>query len=510
MQGCILSNMKSEICVFLSLLFMVFIGCDTGSSKVETKPNIVFILADDMTYNAIRALGNDEIHTPNLDRLVRSGTTFTHAYNMGGWNGAVCIASRSMLASGYSIWRAEQFVNEYDRGDSSLVLKTWAKRMEDVGYRTYMTGKWHVTIPAGRSFMRAEHIRPGMPRDAGFFGPIRKWIASEKQLDWASLMPPGYNRPLNPEDDSWSPVDTSWGGFWEGGTHWSEVVRDDALEFLADAGQHDSPFFMYLAFNAPHDPRQAPDEYLKKYPLDQISVPDNFLPLYEDQDGIGLGKTLRDEALAPFPRTEYAVRVHLQEYYAIISHLDAQVGLMLDALEKSGKWENTYVFFSADHGLGVGQHGLLGKQNMYDHSMRVPFIVMGPGVASDQKIEHDIYLQDIVPTSLDLAGVKPLGELDFRSLKAHLHGERDDPLYPAVYGAYMDYQRMIRKNGRKLIVYPKLNKLKYFDLDEDPMEISDLSANPSYKSEITELYRELVDLQLDMQDTLKLSNWISL
>ena len=157
-------------------------------------------------------------------------------------------------------------------------------------------------------------------------------------------------------------------------------MANETISFLDQAAVSENPFFMYVAFNAPHDPRQSPREYVDMYPLENISVPENFLPEYPFRDEIGCGADLRDERLAPFPRTAYAVKVHRQEYYAIISHMDAQIKRILEHLEETGQAGNTYIFFTADHGLSVGHHGLMGKQNMFDHSMRPPLIVAGPHV----------------------------------------------------------------------------------------------------------------------------------
>ena len=273
--------------------------------------------------------------------------------------------------------------------------------------------------------------------------------------DLHSIMPVGYHRPMSEDDQSWSPSDPKFGGFWEGGKHWSEVLKDDAIHFIEEAGKKNDPFFMYLAFNAPHDPRQSPQEFVDKYPLDKVPLPDNWLPEYPWKDHMGNGPSLRDEALAPYPRTPLAIKTHLQEYYAIITHLDAQVGKILDALEASGKMENTYIFFTADHGLSVGQHGLIGKQSMYDHSMRVPLMVMGPNIPKGKRINADVYLQDIMPTSLEVAGINKPAHVDFHSLMGLINETQEQSHYPKIYGAYMDLQRMIRKDGFKLIVYPK-------------------------------------------------------
>ena len=231
--------------ILISLL-IVLVSC--GKSDTQ-KPNILFLFADDQTYQGVHALGNQEVITPSLDKLVEAGVTFTHTYNMGAWNGAVCIASRAMLNTGRMIWRAHSAEKNYEELKDSRHF--WAQRMEDAGYDTYMTGKWHVKMGADKIFNTTSHIRPGMP------GTVKS----------------AYNRPLSMDDTEWLPWDTVNGGFWKGGKHWSEIVADDALTFLETASESDNPFFMYVAFNAPHDPRQSPKEYVDMYPVDDILIP---------------------------------------------------------------------------------------------------------------------------------------------------------------------------------------------------------------------------------------------
>ena len=493
----------------ISLLFLCLVLTACQQSQQAAPPNIVLIYTDDQTYASVRALGNEEIYTPNLDQMVNSGTTFTHAYNMGGWHGAICVASRSMILSGSFLWNAKEKNTLWGQKDSLALTQTWSTLMKNQGYNTYMTGKWHVQARAEEMFEQANHIRPGMPGDRrGKLGKaIEDWRAeSGKMEDWNEYMPLGYARPLNEADQSWLPTDTARGGFWEGGKHWSEVVKDDALGFIDEAAAKDDPFFMYLAFNAPHDPRQAPQKFMDLYPVEDIKVPENFLPEYPWRDEIGNEPWLRDETLAPFPRTEYAVRKHRQEYYAIISHLDEQVGEIIKALEASGKMDNTYVFFTADHGLSVGQHGLIGKQSLFDHSVRVPLMVMGPDVPQARQIHQDVYLQDIMATSLELAGIEKPEYVQFNSFMDLIRGDKQQGHYDAVYGAYMNLQRMIRKDGFKLLVYPKIEKVLLFDMENDPYEMNDLSANPEYKDKVSALFQELIGLQQTMADELELES----
>ena len=443
--------------------------------NAANQPNVVYIFADDMAYETIAAHGMLDIDTPNLDKLAELGTSFTHAYNMGSWSGAVCMASRKMLNTGQFVWQAETA----DLKTLVAENKMWSQRMQQAGYRTYMTGKWHVSTAANKIFNVAQNVRAGMPNQT----------------------PEGYDRPKDAADyaTGWKPWDPQHGGYWKGGKHWSEIVADDSVAFLATAAQEDQPFFMYLAFNAPHDPRQAPKEYVDRYPLGRIKMPENFLPEYPHANAI-CGKRLRDEKLMPYPRTEYSVKINRQEYFAIITHMDDQIGRILEALEATGKADNTYIVFTADHGLAVGHHGLVGKQNMYDHSVRVPFLVVGPNVKAGAKIDAPIYLQDVVPTALELAGA-PVDGVDFKSLLPLLNNQQGGH-YDAIYGAYLDRQRMVTKGDWKLISYPKIGVERLFNLKKDPNEMNDLVNNPEYALKLSELRAALSELSQSMADPL--------
>ena len=472
--------LSSALMSIIFLLSIFLTGCKQQVEKQE-KPNIIFIFADDQCYQTIQALGNDEIKTPALDKMVEEGVTFTHAYNMGAWGGAVCVASRAMLNSGQFVWRALKMEKDFKQWAEDG--KMWGNLMQKAGYTTYMTGKWHVKVDPEECFNNVVHQRPGMPNQT----------------------PEGYNRPLSETDTTWLPWHKKYNGYWKDGIHWSEVLKQDALTFIDSAANKNEPFFMYLAFNAPHDPRQAPKEFVDMYPLENISVPKSFLPLYPDKENIGCGEDLRDEALAPFPRTEYAVKVNRQEYYAIISHMDHQIKQILEALKRSGKADNTYIFFTADHGLAAGNHGLLGKQNMYDHSIRPPMIVIGPDIPKNTKVDSDVYLQDIMATTLELAGIEKPEYVEFSSLLSLAKGTQTNSNYDAIYGCYTKKQRMIRKDGFKLIAYPEANKVLLFDMVEDPLEINNLANNDAFLTNKKQLFDDLLILQTEMDDELDLN-----
>ncbi|MEN8229125.1 MAG: sulfatase-like hydrolase/transferase [Bacteroidota bacterium] len=473
-------SMRQFTLIFSLVGLFMLESCQTQEA---VRPNILFIFADDQCFNTIHELGNPEVITPTLDELARQGTVFTTAYNMGGWHGAICVASRTMLNTGRFLWRANALENQLDTLAARGEL--WSQEMEKLGYETYFTGKWHVNIDPPVIFHHVGSVRAGMPNQ----------------------VPEGYNRPQSEDDWNWTPWDTTFGGFWKGGVHWSEVVANETMDFLENASTSEDPFFMYIAFNAPHDPRQSPKEYVDMYPTDEINMPANFLPEYPYKNEMGCSNRLRDEMLAPFPRTEYSVKVNRQEYYAIISHMDTQIGRILEKLEETGMAENSYIFFSADHGLSVGQHGLLGKQNMYDHSLRPPMIIVGPDIPRGKKKDMAVYLQDIMPTVIEYAGGEVPHYVEFNSLKSFIEGVNNQTNYPEVYGAYMDLQRMIRIDDYKLIVYPYAGVKRLFNLAMDPEEMNDLALLPEQQDRLDSMFEKLIDLQVVMGDTLNLMNF---
>lgn len=467
-------------CWILPLLSLFLLA--VAAFGATPKPNVLFLFADDQCFETIRALGHTDIDTPNLDKLVARGATFTHAYNMGSWSGAVCVASRTMLITGRSIWRANVVYAATDKEREAGRL--WPQLMAAQGYRTYMTGKWHIQAKAELAFDVVKDVRAGMPKDG----------------------PSAYSRPHEGQKDDWSPYDTQLGGYWQGGRHWSEVVADNTLAFLRQARRDPHPLFMYVAFNAPHDPRQSPKEFVDRYPLDRIRVPEDFLRMYPHHESIGCGPSLRDEKLAPFPRTEHAVKVHRQEYYALITHLDVQIGRILDGLEASGRADNTWIIFTADHGLAVGHHGLMGKQNMYDHSLRVPFLISGPGVKPGLRINAPIYLQDAMATALELSGADKPEQVEFQSVLPLLK----DPASPSrdtIYGAYLELQRAVIHGGWKLMVYPKAKVMRLYHLAQDPHEKTDLAGEPAHEQRRMELFERLKAEQRKLGDPLVLESF---
>lgn len=412
--------------------------------QAAPRPNVLFLFSDDQRADTIHALGNSHLSTPNLDRLVAEGTTFSRAYCMGGQQGAICVPSRAMLMSGRTLFR----VRENLEGQT-----TWPELFGRAGYRTFATGKWHNQAPALlRSFQSGKSIFLGGMGDpynliVQDLGPDGK-LANRRKVEKHSV----------------------------------EAFADSAVEFLKEQ-RGDRPFLCYVAFNAPHDPRVAPQEYHDRANREKPPLPANFLPQHPFNNGELL---VRDEQLAPWPRTPEVVRQHLADYYASTMWVDAQVGRILDALKASGQYENTLIVFASDHGLAIGSHGLMGKQNLYEHSMRAPLILAGPGIRRGQRTTAFAYLLDVFPTLGELAGVAAPEGSEGVSLVPVLTG-KSQQARETIFTAYRGLQRAVRDDRWKLIVYPRVNQVQLFDLKNDPDERRNLAADPAQAKQLERL-----------------------
>ncbi len=364
--------------------------------------------------------------------------------------------------------------------------------MKDAGYETYIAGKWHVPKPGDTKviFDHSKDIKGGMPNQTP-----QGYAYSAKNPEGRKL--------IEGEQDAWTAYDTIYGGNWQGGTHWSKLLADNAINFINEAVKKQDPYFMYFGFNAPHDPRQSPKEYIDMYPVENIVAPESMLPLYPYANPMGCPATLRDTKLAPHPRTDYSVRVNRQEYFASITYLDAQVGRIYETLEQAGQLDNTYIIFTADHGIEIGEHGLMGKQDMYDGSIRVPFMIAGPGI-NPCVVDDMVYLQDAMATAMEIAGSEHLDQVDFKSLLSLAKGAKtSEASNEYVYAAYQGRQRMVRSERYKMIIYPTAEKgiVRLYDLKSDPDEMNDIAGKKTRKIS-DKLLVEFKKLQVEVGDQL--------
>jgi len=429
----------------------------------KRRPNVLLLVADDQRPDAIAALGNLHIQTPNLDELVQRGTVFTRATCAH----PLCYPSRAELLTGCTGFRNGTFSELKLNADVPL----WPQAMRDAGYRTCYVGKWHT---AGRP------SNVGYAECDGLYGSGRR--LAENYVDFRGRPATGFGGWQFQTDDGQR--------FPEKGIgltpNISSEFADAAIRLIEE--KDDRPFFVHVNFTAPHDPRIWPPGYEKKYDASKLPLPANFRPEHPFDHGNLRG---RDELLLPFPRTAEDVRQELACYYAVISHMDEQIGRILKALDDVGQRDNTIVIFTADHGLAIGSHGLVGKQNMYEHTINVPLIIAGPNIAAGHRRAAQCYLRDLFPTICELANV-PAPQVDGRSLTPLVHGEKDE-IYPFIVGYFQDSQRMIREGNWKLAWYPKIDRWQLFDLANDPHELRDSIDDNSQKDRVADLRGKLLD-----------------
>ena len=447
-----------HICLFLLPL----------SVLSSDRPNIVFLFADDQRADTIAAHGNPHIQTPHLDSLAENGFSFLRNYCAGSYSGAVCVASRSMLMTGRH-WMNLPFENK-SRGWTELPLLPSVLR-EKGDYDTFIVGKWHnglETLQAAFSNGKSVYMG-GMVDHTDFV--VQDYVDGE----------------LTPK--------RSAGGFS------STVFADDAIEYIESANDG-KPFFLYVSLMAPHDTRNPPVEYREMYYMNRPPLPENYLP-YHPFVNAPQATSGRDEGLAPWPRTREVISDQLCEYYGLITHLDEQVGRVIDAVQDSPHANNTVIIYTADHGLGMGSHGLLGKQNVYEQSMRCPLIISGPGVPAGKSTDAYTYVHDLFSTVLSLAEIESEPTVDAVSLVPLMKGEvqliRDNVFLP-----FQDNQRAISDGRWKLHVYPKINHILLFDLESDPHETTNLASSLEHQDDLERMTELMEEARLEYGDSFPL------
>jgi arylsulfatase A-like enzyme len=446
---------------------------------MSDRPNILLFFTDDQRFDTLRALGNERIHTPNLDRLVERGTTFTHAHIPGGTSGAVCMPSRAMLHTGRTLFHLDREGQGIPREHTMM-----GECFREAGYATFGTGKWHNgTDSYARSFSCGDEI---------FFGGM-----------WDHWNVPSYHFDPTGRYDNRMPYVTDAfhsnaimqvaSDHIEPGRHSTDLFVDASSRFLEERDAAE-PFFMYVSLMAPHDPRTMPREFLEMYDAETIPLPENFLP----EHPIDIESNIRDELLAASPREPEEIRRHIAEYYAMITHLDHGFGRLVDALEAHGERENTMIVFAGDNGLAVGQHGLMGKQNLYDHSVRVPLIFAGPGIPEGKRSDELVYLLDIFPTLCELSGADTPDSVEGKSLAPGLRGN-DADTRSCLYLAYTNKIRGVTNGRHKLIEYA-VGDTQLFDLSRDPSEVENLAGKDSMSEVVEGLRRDLLALSDEWDD----------
>ena len=479
-----------KILQYVFFSFLVLISCQQKDGLVE-QPNFLFVLVDDQSPFDLKVYDpNSILETPNIDRLAKSGVVFESARHMGSMNGAVCTPSRHMIMTGRTLWHLPPSAELQKNIDPHpLDEQSIGAIFNRAGYKTMRTCK------KGNSY-------------------------------------PGANKQFRVIKDA-----SKRGGTEENGSAWH---AKQVLDYLNDREnkQEEDPFFIYFGFSHPHDPRNGTPELLTKYGavnhIDTTSLPplnsrqpplqENYLSEHPFFHG---HPTLRDEERVSGVwkrRDEQTVRNELGREYACSENIDIQLGKVMKKLEDMGELDNTYIVYTSDHGIAIGRHGLMGKQNLYEHTWRVPFIVQGPGISSNKRVEGNIYLLDVLPTVCDLAGIEIPETVQGSSFKSVLMGEKNsirDVQYGVYCGGTKPGMRSVRKGDWKLIKYDMMDgevrETQLFNLAENPHEYlsehqraaemeTNLGGNPKYADKLKEMEQLLLEQMIAHNDPYRLEN----
>ncbi|MFV0540823.1 MAG: sulfatase-like hydrolase/transferase [Aestuariibaculum sp.] len=446
----------------LRFILSILISLNMAALFAQKQPNVIVFFADDLRSDALGCYGNTHIKTPTIDSLAQHGTRFTNTYIQGSPHGALCAPSRAMLLTGKSYHRI------HDKMQGHVTL---AKTLQNQGYITYITGKWHNEKEVvADGFNYAKNV---------MFGGM----SNHYQVYCQDLLPDGTF------------TDVRYKGFS------TDIFTDTTIDFI---NTHDTnkPFFIYLPYTAPHDPRSPLPEYAALYKEANIPVPPNFMPYHPFYFGHNMD--VRDEHLAPFPRTTKVISEQWADYAGLITHMDASMKKILDALKQRQLDENTLVVFLSDNGLAMGSHGLVGKQSTYEHCMNVPMIFSGPGLQKNATSNAFVYTLDVFPTLCELLNIDAPEQIDGQSFKQILKTQ-NDVHRSSIFLSYKEHHRAIRVGDFKLIRYPYIDKTVLYNLKTDPYELQDLSQLPKLKGTITQLLDELRKQQIVFADNAPLN-----
>jgi arylsulfatase A-like enzyme len=429
------------------------------------KPNILWICTDQQRWNTIGALGNEYVHTPNIDRLVEHGVAFTRAYVQS----PVCTPSRSSFLTGMYPSTLHNSINGGDHWPVTappLITKT----LDDNGYVCGLSGKLHLSAADGRVEQRPDD---GYREFFWSHHPWDSWPEGHDYINWLEAQSLSYDSMYAKH------------GYIPSEYHQTKWCTDRAIEFIR--GNKDLPWLFSLNIFDPHNPYDPPQKYLDRYQVDKMPG-----PCFQPSD-IDFQRTLdfayfQTESQHP---DSFNGKLLQAKYWAQIDQIDENLGRLFQVLKDVGEWENTIIVFTSDHGDMVGDHGFQKKGcRFYDGLVRVPLVFHWPqqytqGVRSDALVE----LVDIYPTLMEAAGLTVDKKVQGRSLTSILTGKAApgehrtyvrSEYYDALDKEPADFATMIQDERYKLVVYHGHDLGELYDMKEDPCEFENLWHHPDY------------------------------
>ena len=440
----------------------------------RAKPNILFIMADQLAARYLRAYGHRLVKTPHLDRLAAEGVVFENAYTAS----PLCAPARATVMNGLLPSRTGVYDNAAEFPSS---IPTWAHYLRLAGYRTCLSGKMHFVGPDQLHGLEERLTTDIYPAD---FGWTPDWRLRQERIDWwyhnmTSVLQPGVAEITN------------------------QLEFDDEAAFLATRKIYDyarfddrTPFCLMVSFTHPHDPYAARAKFWNLYRDEEIDLP-TLAPIAKDRLDPHSRRLYEMSAMDDYEVTEADMRAARHGYYANISYVDDLIGKLMGSLAATGELDNTIIVFTSDHGDFLGERGLWYKMSFLEPSAHVPLIIWAPKRFAARKVAEPVTLADILPTFADLAnGGKAVlaRKVDGRSLYPLLDGASETADATA-WGEYLAEGAiaplyMLRRGPWKFIHTPT-DPDQLFDLAADPEECINLADVPEHRGVAQSLRREI-------------------
>jgi iduronate 2-sulfatase len=472
--------MKKPHFIVIAIGWLLLLGSASLASAADSKRmNVLLIMSDDLTATALSCYGNAICKTPNIDRLAASGTRFTRAY----CNATYCGPSRASMLSGY--YPHATGVLGYASPRAAIGDRaTWPQHFKNSGYYTARVSKiYHMGVP-GEIEEGVDSSDDPASWTERFNSPGPEWKA------------PGTGETLEGNPDGKKPV-VGGNTFVVVEADGDDLVHSDgktAEKAVALLEQHaKEPFFLAVGFVRPHVPFVAPRKYFDPYfPYDKLPLPPKVPGDWDDIPKAGINYKTSTNMKMDIRRQKKAVG----GYYAAVSYMDAQVGKVLDALEKSGQTDNTIVIFTSDHGYHLGEHDFWAKVSLRDESSKVPLIIRVPG-KRPASCHSFVELIDLYPTIANLCGLETQDRLQGRDFSRVF----DDPEHVVRENAFCVAPSskgfLLRDDKWVYLQYGEDagQGIEWFDVEKDPQQITNLANKPEFAATVAE-YKEKLATKL--------------
>lgn len=458
-----------------------------------TKPNILMITVDQMRFDCLSALGHPIVETPNLDALVCQGVTFTSAYSAT----PTCIPARAAIMTGMS-QRSHGRVGYQDKVPWTYE-HTIAGELAKAGYHTQCVGKMHVyparnlcgfhNVVLHDGYLHHNRSKHDNTVDDHFdqVDDYLQWLrrTAGSELD---IMDIGLDCNASTVARPWHLAES---------LHPTNWCVTESIDFLRRRDPS-KPFFLWTSFVRPHSPLDPPQVYFDMYK--DLELPDPPVGSWVDEAAALAGATGPTTTFGRIPKRR--LDRARAAYYALITHLDEQIGRLINAIREYGVHNNTVILFTSDHGELIGDHHLFRKSLPYEGSAKVPFIVCDPtgrfGFDKGSQIEQVIELRDIMPTLLDVAGAPIPGTVDGRSLLPLCRGEQPE-WRSCIHGEHLygALSHQFATDGcEKYVWFTQSGEEQFFDLRTDPQELTNAAKDERYASRVA-MWREQVITELE-------------